>query len=272
MDGTLSTIMGKKEQKRILVIIGSLFAVFVCLHIFFYNYYDWKLCSLYVKTFRPYRKEKSVFSAIRHGDVEFLKELIKQGCDVRAKNASGATTVTFAMYSPIFNWQPRHTFTREELERIDQKTCQIVKLLVDSGADVNEFNAHRESPLYLSIQFDMYRTSQLLLNHGAKTDVLVTPNLKPLLYYALLFDANRKHSYFDLLVQHGANVNIRDNNGNTLLHLAIEDNLDVSDVRPLFEQGLDINVKNNYDETPLELAVRKRRREYVELIERHMSI
>lgn len=55
-------------------------------------------------------------------------------------------------------------------------------------------------------------------------------------------------------VEHGADVNVHDNSGNTLLHRACEwseEKDSVEMVRYLLEQGADINAENDAGETPL---------------------
>ena len=57
------------------------------------------------------------------------------------------------------------------------------------------------------------------------------------------------------LIENGADINIKNNNGDTVLHEAvlIKDNLEV--VKLLIENGADINIKNNNGDTVLHYAV-----------------
>ena len=60
----------------------------------------------------------------------------------------------------------------------------------------------------------------------------------------------------DSLLKSGANVNITDSNGNTLLHLALMDgNCDAALF--LLNNGADVNIKTKQDQTCLELAIQK---------------
>ena len=56
------------------------------------------------------------------------------------------------------------------------------------------------------------------------------------------------------LVGKNADVNLKDNNGNTPLHLACLNNADIEIIKYLFENGSDLNSKDNNGNTPLHLA------------------
>ena len=132
-----------------------------------------KLYSFYVKTLKPYQKEKDVFGVIEYRDIEFLKELIEQGCDVKSKSKYGETTITSAIYAEYSGAVREHTFTSEELEKIHGEIYDIIKVLIENGADVNERNEQGLPPLFLSANSDMYRVTENLLEYGAHTDVFI---------------------------------------------------------------------------------------------------
>lgn len=75
-----------------------------------------------------------------------------------------------------------------------------------------------------------------------------------------LYKENRWKSV-GMLLQYGANINIKDIRGNTPLHLeVISSNTDKLDmIRYLLKNGADPNVKNNYNKTLFDLALESRR-------------
>ena len=64
------------------------------------------------------------------------------------------------------------------------------------------------------------------------------------------------HDIANLLLQSGANVNVTDNEGNTLLHSALQDG-NQSAALFLLNNGADINLQTKANETCIELAIKK---------------
>jgi ankyrin repeat protein len=82
-------------------------------------------------------------------------------------------------------WQPLHFATSRE---DGNEALEVAKLLICKGADVNALTAEGETPLHLSRSAAVAR---LLLDHGAKMNVMSTSDLKrlPIHRFALLGDA-----------------------------------------------------------------------------------
>ncbi|TGL97479.1 hypothetical protein EHQ76_15205 [Leptospira barantonii] len=197
----------------------------------------------------------SVHDASQNGDLGTLRSLIENGANINVKNKNGFTPLHLA------------------------KNLETAKLLVQSGADVNAREKDSgNTALHVSIQFNQTRIAKLLIENGAdinaKNDSLRTPiffadresTLKFLLesgailddqkdafgrtplYYSILHE---KLKVAKLLIQSGADVNIRDENGNPPLIFAIRCEL-FEFSKLLIEQGADPNLKDEKDEkTPL---------------------
>ncbi len=73
--------------------------------------------------------------------------------------------------------------------------------------------------------------------------------------YPLHYAANSHADIIQLLVDHGANVNVKDDKGKTPLHCAsVTANLE--NMRALLENGADVNAVDDEGNTPLQLAQR----------------
>jgi ankyrin repeat protein len=76
----------------------------------------------------------------------------------------------------------------------------------------------------------------------------------------------------EFLISLGADVNVRDNDGNTPLHIAICNQWDDEYIEPvefLVSKGADVNVKNNERKTPLDYAVENVSYKTIALLRQH---
>jgi len=122
----------------------------------------------------------------------------------------------------------------------------IVQMLLKSGAQIDTLNGKEMTPLYTAIMHGRTQTAELLIKKGAT----FSPD-------KLLHDvANRGVKYKDiisLLLKNGAKLESQDRDGNTPLHIAVNNNHRVL-VRQLLTRGADVRAKNNAGNTPLDLA------------------
>jgi ankyrin repeat protein len=90
-----------------------------------------------------------------------------------------------------------------------------------------------------------------LIAHGANVNAKIgTHNGIPL--FVAIQDAVNCTGFVVLLIKAGANVNIKDDNGNTPIYWAAMGNSKTLEV--LIKAGANVNVKNNKGETPLDNA------------------
>jgi ankyrin repeat protein len=90
-----------------------------------------------------------LLAATRKGDAAKVKALLDMGVSVNAKSSYGQTALFFAC---------------------DRGNLEIVKLLVDRGADMNvEDTFYHASALSWAAQKDHAEIVKILLDHGAKS-------------------------------------------------------------------------------------------------------
>lgn len=141
---------------------------------------------------------KKLITAIYRGNQRKVESMLKKGADPNMYDENGTTPLMLAILS----------------EKAD---FQIVKTIVESGADVN----------------------------------LQEPTQK----WTALHLASRDGNYeiADLLIRHGAIVDVRDCYGNTALGRAVFKG-DTNLIRLLVDNGADINMPNREGISPMKLA------------------
>ena len=124
-----------------------------------------------------------------------------------------------------------------------------VKLLLEQGADVNARNSENsETPLILAIKFADAAIVSFLLEGGAEIDVRHDKERTALFYAPVLSDK------FNLLLSAGANLHIRDNEGNSILMHKISESASLAEVDELLRLGIDPDCQNEDREIAVDLA------------------
>lgn len=124
---------------------------------------------------------------------------------------------------------------------VRKQELEVIKLLIANEADINIKNKRDKTPLAIAEQSNKPNKQEII-------DIL-NSNQVNLLQAAKEGNIEQVRS----IVEGGADLNVRDNDGNTPLHLAAkEGKLDVT--KYLIERGVRFNTINGYKNTPLKLA------------------
>ncbi|UYV68524.1 hypothetical protein LAZ67_6000030, partial [Cordylochernes scorpioides] len=151
-----------------------------------------------------------------------VKELLESGADINKKSKRGNS--------------PLHLAARKG-------NLDLVQYLVEAGADVNSLNYSRQSPLHSAIICRKLSTASYLIDAGAYVNIKDIGNWVPLLYAITDW------------VQ-SADINARDNAGETLLSLAINhDHYELIEL--LVEAGIQVDVECKYRVKIITLAAHK---------------
>ncbi|XP_013391239.1 ankyrin repeat domain-containing protein 50 [Lingula anatina] len=128
----------------------------------------------------------------------------------------------------------------------------MVKLLLDSGAEVNAGNRYGRTPLHEAAQAGHKDMVELLLERGADPNITNEDGSTPLHLAA----CKGHEDNVKLLLDHGADPNITDKYGWAPLHWAAEKGHE--DITKLFlERGADSNITSEDDRIPLQEAAGK---------------
>lgn len=152
------------------------------------------------------------------------------------------------------------------VRRCNYKTAtdfRNIDMALELGADVNAETNDGYTPLCCVLGSRNLKLMEHLLKAGAD------PNSRCGRYDSILHSAiayyettyrrrgNDKYEYFTepskLLIKYGADVNFRDRNGDTALHVAFDHNHKM--IKHLVKAGADVNAKNNRGRTALEHEV-----------------
>ncbi|XP_018569762.1 uncharacterized protein LOC108909819 [Anoplophora glabripennis] len=239
-------------------------------------------------TFKNYRCHTSktdlnlIFKLADEGYVAILQLILKS---INFKIVTGKTV-------DVKEWRPKVTFkkrnTLNDLKILVRKAgvnikydsgysplhlaakrghWEMVKFLVELGANVNFRDSDNKTPLYVAAKYRRWDTVRYLAEHGADVNVSNSDDITALHLAA-------EYGNLDTvlcLVEHGADVNVKDNNGNTALYLAVDSEINQDDalhldvecdrlnvVRYLLEHGVVVNIRNNNANTALHQAAKCR--------------
>lgn len=168
--------------------------------------------------------------AARSGPLEMMNFLIEKGADARAKSR-------------------RMTALHAVLEASSQLQAEMILALINADVDLEARNLAGETALRSAMKHKYFATAELLLRHGAVPEAEVIKTL--------CFDAmdHGSDSAIELFLKKYTNVEGRDNDDGTLLHIAVRYGRE-SFTQMLLERGANIEVRNDWGCTPLCMAVR----------------
>lgn len=169
--------------------------------------------------------QSALRSATASGSAERVRELLKKGAPIRARDAQGRPALHFA------------------------SSGEVVRLLLTAGADLHSTSHDGTSALHFAAKFGSDDALEALLAAGIKPSLLDAYGRAPL-HYAALYDHERA---VDRLLRRGAEVDALTTSGWSPLHLAAQSG-STHALTGLLKSGALVGLKNGTGATALNVA------------------
>lgn len=150
-----------------------------------------------------------------------------------------------------------HEIPEDENRDVETKRIEVVKFLLEHGADPNTPDDDGKPILHLAIEADRADVVSTLIEHGAD----MTVACKESGYSAFLLAALKSHAKTIVTITRaGADAASSDSEGNTalLLYLATNEYLDVAHVKALVAVGVPLDTSNSEGKSITEVLDAKR--------------
>ena len=236
---------------------------------------------------------KHFIEAAAKGNLEQVKQTIKNGVDIKAMVSHGYTALNVACWNgkisviiallaaganPNIKDEDCRVYTSlmnvidTFYDTVDtKKKLEIVQILIQAGADVNATDNYGNSVLMFSTAKTRGNDiTVLLIDAGADVNA-PDPDGGTVLIRAIRGWVIEK---IKLLLEAGANIDLRDKKGKTALMYAIEDSenleklkkLQLEKIKLLIQAGTDINIRDNQGNTALSLAKKTGNAEIIQIL------
>jgi cytohesin len=221
-----------------------------------------------VREYRHERANRDLIVAIQAEDTGRAIAALKAGADPNARDHSGDKPRSFGEEArrlldrllhpgakPDADARPTALLLlcqpEKRAERQERDPSDLVKALLEAGADPNVSDADGNSPLILMAFWQYEKPFLLLLAHGADVRHQDSGGNTPLHAVALW---NGSAAMAESLLAAGADIEARDQDGRTPLHIACNRDGSVEVAQVLLRHHANVNTQNNEGETPLWVA------------------
>ena len=213
---------------------------------------------------RGYRDRTPLHLAAYHGFLGVTRTLVERNADINARDSSGNRPLHRTMY----DWY-------SQSERTQDCRLDVVKFLLDHGADPDAKNDRRWTPLHVASYYGSVRGTQLVLEHGANIHARNKKGRTPLhqILDGLDDTFDNLDKFLDImrcLLARGADVDALDGDHGTPLHLASHQGC-VKGARLLLEHGASLHLEDKKGRTPFQVASEEGETDMTQLLSEHLE-
>lgn len=213
--------------------------------------------------------------AVRYGKVDIARLLLAKGAKVDALDSIGkspmlliipvesqyTTYATLLQHKALISQKDMYGDTVLHVATMANAPVNVLQLLVNSGASVNERNKQGVTPIEIAIE--QHHSEQVAFFAQKGADI-----------YAEDMDGNSPLSKaLDLpepdmlkMLVGSENIQSKDSSGNTSLHIAIKKDAPLEYVKYLIDSGADVNARNKNGDSVLFITVQKNRKDVGDLL------
>ena len=148
--------------------------------------------------------ENPLINSVYDEKIREVRSLIARGSDVNAKDEG--------------------YYSRTALHvAVNENNLEILRILLNAGADVNALDEEGNTPLMLLDEQTSEEIVKLLVRYGTKLDIQSKEDKRTALLNAAMED---NYKAMKILIEAGANVNLRDSDGDSALGLASDEKIE----------------------------------------------
>jgi len=202
--------------------------------------------------------------AAEHGFLGVTRTLVDRNADINVRASSGDTPLHWTMDV----WY-------QQYDRTQDCRLDVVKFLLEHGADPDAKNNNDSSPLDQAAYYGSAKGAQLMLEHGANIHARTREGQTPLHQVVTGLDdtIDALDMFLDTmrcLLAHGADVDALDHDHATPLHVTSYCGC-VEGARILLEHGANVHLEDKAGETPSQVASLRGWTEITQLLLEHLQ-